>query len=29
LTTGERVRIVPGVEAATLRLALSVLREPR
>ena len=29
LTTGERVRIVPGVDAATLRLALSVLREPR
>jgi hypothetical protein len=29
LTTGERVRIVPGVEAATLRLVLSVLREPR
>jgi hypothetical protein len=29
LTTGEWVRIVPGVEAATLRLVLSVLREPR
>jgi hypothetical protein len=29
LTTGERVRIVPGVEAATLRQVLSVLREPR
>ena len=29
LTTGERLRIVPGVEAATLRLVLSVLREPR
>jgi hypothetical protein len=29
LTTGERVRIAPGVEAATLRLVLSVLREPR
>jgi hypothetical protein len=29
LTTGERVRIVPGVDAATLRLVLSVLREPR
>jgi hypothetical protein len=29
LTTGERVRIVPGVDVATLRLVLSVLREPR
>jgi transposase-like protein len=29
LTTGERVRIAPSVEAATLRLVLSVLREPR
>jgi hypothetical protein len=29
LTTGERLRIAPGVEAATLRLVLSVLREPR
>ena len=29
LTTGERVRIVPGIDAATLRLVLSVLREPR
>ena len=29
LTTGERVRIVPGVDAATLRLVLSVLSEPR
>ena len=29
LTTGERLRIVPGIDAATLRLALSVLREPR
>ena len=29
LTTGERVRIAPGVDAATLRLVLSVLREPR
>jgi transposase-like protein len=29
LTSGERVRIAPGVEACTLRLVLSVLREPR
>jgi transposase-like protein len=29
LTTGERVRIVPGIDAATLRLVLSVSREPR
>ena len=29
LTTGERVRIMTGVEAATLRLVLNVLREPR
>jgi hypothetical protein len=29
LTSGERLRIAPGVEAATLRLVLSVLREPR
>ena len=29
LTTGERVRIGPGIDAATLRLVLSVLREPR
>ena len=29
LTTGERLRIMPGVDAATLRLVLSVLREPR
>ena len=29
LTSGERLRIVPGIEAATLRLVLSVLREPR
>lgn len=29
LTSGERLRIVPGVDAATLRLVLSVLREPR
>jgi transposase-like protein len=29
LTTGERVRIVPGIDAATLRLVLNVLREPR
>ncbi len=29
LASGERVRIAPGVDAATLRLVLSVLREPR
>ena len=29
LTSGERLRIVPGVDAATLRLVLNVLREPR
>jgi transposase-like protein len=29
LTSGERLRIVPGIEATTLRLVLSVLREPR
>jgi transposase-like protein len=29
LISGERLRIVPGVDAATLRLVLSVLREPR
>jgi hypothetical protein len=29
LASGERVRIVPGVDAATLRLVLNVLREPR
>jgi hypothetical protein len=29
LTTGERLRIMPSVDAATLRLALSVLRERR
>jgi hypothetical protein len=29
LASGERLRIVPGVEAETLRLVLSVLREPR
>ena len=29
LTTGERLRIAPGIDAATLRLVLSVLREPR
>ena len=29
LTTGERVRIMTGVEAATLRLVLNVLREQR
>jgi transposase-like protein len=29
LTTGERLRVAPGADAATLRLVLSVLREPR
>jgi len=29
LASGERLRIAPGIEAATLRLVLSVLREPR
>jgi transposase len=29
LVSGERLRIVPGVDATTLRLVLSVLREPR
>jgi transposase-like protein len=29
LASGERLRIAPGVDAATLRLVLSVLREPR
>lgn len=29
LATGERLRIEPGVDAATLRAVLSVLREPR
>jgi transposase-like protein len=29
LTTGERLRIAPGADAATVRLALAVLREPR
>jgi transposase-like protein len=29
LTTGERLRIAPGADAATLGLVLSVLREPR
>ena len=29
LVSGERLRIAPGIEAATLRLVLSVLREPR
>jgi hypothetical protein len=29
LASGERLRIAPGVEAATLRLVLGVLREPR
>jgi hypothetical protein len=29
LASGERLRIAPGIEAATLRLVLDVLREPR
>jgi transposase-like protein len=29
LASGDRLRIAPGIEAATLRLVLSVLREPR
>ena len=29
LTSGERLRIVPGIDAFTLRQMLSVLREPR
>ena len=29
LNSGERLRIVPGIDAATLRLVLNVLREPR
>ena len=29
LISGERLRIVPGVDAATLRLVLNLLREPR
>jgi hypothetical protein len=29
LTSGERLRIAPGIDAATLRLVLTVLREPR
>jgi hypothetical protein len=29
LASGERLRVAPGIEAATLRLVLSVLREPR
>jgi hypothetical protein len=29
LASGERVRIVRGTDAATLRLVLSVMREPR
>lgn len=29
LPTGERVRITPGTDAATVRLVLGVLREPR
>lgn len=29
LTSGERLRITPGVDAATLRVVLSVLREAR
>ena len=29
LGSGERLRIAPGTDAGTLRLVLSVLREPR
>lgn len=29
LVSGDRLRIAPGVDVATLRLVLSVLREPR
>jgi hypothetical protein len=29
LASGDRLRVAPGIEAATLRLVLSVLREPR
>jgi len=29
LATGERLRIPPGADAATLRVVLNVLREPR
>lgn len=29
LASGERLRIAPGIDASTLRLVLSVLREPR
>jgi hypothetical protein len=29
LVSGERLRIAPGIDDATLRLVLSVLREPR
>jgi hypothetical protein len=29
LASGERLRIVPDVDAVTLRLVLSALREPR
>ena len=29
LASGERLRIAPGIDAITLRLVLSVLREPR
>lgn len=29
LASGERLRIAPGVDAATLRLVLNVLREAR
>ena len=29
LTSGERLRIAPSIDAATLRLVLSVLREPQ
>jgi hypothetical protein len=29
VASGERLRIFPGIDAATLRLVLSVMREPR
>jgi hypothetical protein len=29
LSSGERLRVTPGVDAVTLRLVLGVLREPR
>jgi transposase-like protein len=29
LTSGDRLRIAPGVDATTLRLVINILREPR